>query len=582
MNQIVVKIALAFVFVLVLAAVLVSADRPEDDGGDRFPSVYIDAFGSDVTSRDDYMPCSITVDSESHRMAGVEAGIKGRGNSTWEQPKKPYTVKFEEKIDLFGNGPAKTWVLLANHLDKSMVRNYLAYEVAEAVGAEYTTTTQFVNLFLNGEYLGIYLVAEKVQIGKERVDVGGSGFIVEMDSHAASEGEEGVDYFAVDGRNYSVTDPDCTPEQVEEIRKFMAEVWDAVGSGDWKRVQEALDVRSFALTYIVEELFHDVDVDLSSFYLHKGRDGRLHSGPIWDFDLCAGNYNTRSSNDPDRLYAAWKSVWYSSLLEYDEFRALVSETVAEKEDYIRLAIGNGLEYASRHGGEFVRNFEKWDVLDKHVDMNPFMLMALGTWQEHVDFIASWLDRSLDTLVREYRRSRRREGRGLQENVPESPRVHAVQSWGGPRPHRLQPPESVCSSTILENISPRALSSDGAYPAFYNYAEVFCKLGVVMASNTSTSSVVHVDRSIGYIRGLYSLKWRDSEYRSKASPKYMLNMLCRKGDAEKVGQFLRNLDMGRGREIAARYAKDRHVCEMVRRAMKRWMNFDVRGLCKESE
>ncbi|MBR2093275.1 MAG: hypothetical protein IJ904_04430 [Candidatus Methanomethylophilaceae archaeon] len=127
-----------------------------------------------------------------------------------------------------------------------------------------------------------------------------------------------------------------------------------------------------------------------------------------------------------------------------------------------------------------------------------------------------------------------------------------------------------------------MSSDGAYPAFYNYAEVFCKLGVVMASNTSTSSVVHVDRSIGYIRGLYSSKWRDSEYRSKASPRYMLNMLCRKEDAEKVGQFLRNLDMGRGREIAARYAKDRHVCEMVRRAMKRWMNFDVRRLCKESE
>lgn len=60
------------------------------------------------------------------------------------------------------------------------------------------------------------------------------------------------------------------------------------------------------------------------------------------------------------------------------------------------------------------------------------------------------------------------------------------------------------------------------------------------------------------------------------------MLCRKGDAEKVGQFLRNLDMSCGREIAARYAKDRHVCETMHRAMKRWMNFDVRRLCKESE
>ena len=129
---------------------------------------------------------------------------------------------------------------------------------------------------------------------------------------------------------------------------------------------------------------------------------------------------------------------------------------------------------------------------------------------------------------------------------------------------------------------RQFTSDGAYPAFYNYAEVYCRLGVVMASNTSTSSVIHEDRSIGYIRSLYASKWKDPEYRPKASPRYMLNMLFRKEEVEKVGQFLRNLDMGRGRRIAAKYAKDRHVCETVHRAMKRWMNFDVRGLRKESE
>jgi len=404
LNQIVVKVELALVFVSALVAVLASVDHQEDDGDERFPSLYVDAFGSDVTSRDDYLPCSITVDSKSYSITGAEAGIKGRGNSTWEQPKKPYTVKFEEKTDFFGNGPAKTWVLLANHLDRSLIHNYLAFEVAKVVGAEYTTSTQFVNLFLNGEYMGLYLVVEKIQIGKERVDIGDSGFIIELDSHAAAEGEEGIDYFTIDGRDYSVADPDCTPEQVEEIRQFMAMVWDAVGSGDWERVQEVLDVRSFASTYVVGEPFHDVDVDLTSFYFHKGDDGKLHSGPIWDFDLCAGNYNTQSSNDPDRLYAAWKSIWYSSLLEYEEFRILVSETVSENEDSIRSALGQGFEYANRHGGEFVRNFEKWDTLHKHVDMNPFMLMAFGTWQDHVDYTESWLRKSFDAILGEYCRS----------------------------------------------------------------------------------------------------------------------------------------------------------------------------------
>ena len=124
----------------------------------------------------------------------------------------------------------------------------------------------------------------------------------------------------------------------------------------------------------------------------------------------------------------------------------------------------------------------------------------------------------------------------------------------------------------------------------------------MASNPSASSVVHEDRFIGYIRGLYVSKWRDLEYRPRASPRCMRRMLsasrrerlpmasprcmrrmlCRKGEVEKVGQFLRNLDMGRSRRISAANARDRHVCETVHCAMKRWMNFGVRGLRKESE
>ncbi|MBO4568411.1 MAG: CotH kinase family protein, partial [Candidatus Methanomethylophilaceae archaeon] len=220
-------------------------------------------------------------------------------------------------------------------------------------------------------------------------------------SHASAEGEEGVDYFTVNGRDYTVKDPSCTLEQVEMIRLFMVEVWDAIGSGDWGRVQEVLDAESFASTYVVEELFHDVDVDLTSFYLHRGADERLYSGPIWDFDLCAGNYNTLSSNDPGRLYAAWKSVWYSSLFEYEEFPDMVSELLSEKEGLIRQALDHGANYISQHDSDFMRNYEKWDTLDKHVDMNPFMLLALDTWQEHFDYTMSWLFRSLDTLVREY-------------------------------------------------------------------------------------------------------------------------------------------------------------------------------------
>ncbi len=419
MSQDTLRIVLVLAFAASLSLVISTIEFGDHDDESSLPCMYIDIPGKEAVSKDAYVSCRITVDSEDCSLSDADAGIKGRGNSTWGLPKKPYNIKFDKKTDLFEIGSAKTWVLLANYLDKSMVRNFLSYTVAEALGSEYTTATQFVNLFINGEYQGLYLLTEKIQIGEERVDIAESddednnfSFIVEMDSHAFKDGAEGVDYFSVNGRDYSIKDPDCTPEQVGMVKAFMEEAWDAIGSGDWRRVDGILNVDSFVSTYIVEELFHDADVDLTSFYLFRGPDEKLHSGPIWDFDLCAGNYNATRANDPDRLYAAEKSIWYSSLLRYDEFRGMVSDKLSESKTMITQALDRGLQYLDMNEGDFVRNFERWPILDRHVTMNPFTLMLLDTWQEHVDYTVSWLNRSLDTLLREY----------CQEREPRSARV----------------------------------------------------------------------------------------------------------------------------------------------------------------
>lgn len=126
------------------------------------------------------------------------------------------------------------------------------------------------------------------------------------------------------------------------------------------------------------------------------------------------------------------------------------------------------------------------------------------------------------------------------------------------------------------------TSDGAYASFANYSSVFSKLNVVMASNVGKSSVFHEVRSWEYIENLYSRQWKEGDYRPNATPSSKLNFLTRKGFDEPVGIFLRNLDMSRGKWISNTYARNRHVCETVHRAMKRWMDFDVRGLRKESD
>ncbi len=373
---------------------LIASEHPDAEHDPSFPSLRINTGGAAIETKSAYIHCTVDAESGQDDISGAEAKIKGRGNSTWEQPKKPYTLKFGEKTSLFGIGPSKSWVLLADYLDKSMLRNRMSQSVAETLGVE-PLSSQHVNLYLNGEYAGVYLLIEKIGLKNDE------GFVLEMDSHAASEGTEGVDYFSVNGKDYGIKEPNCTPEQVAGIKKFMEDVWDAIDSGKWQRVTEFLDAESFAATYIVEELFHDADVNLSSFYFHMGRDGRLCSGPIWDFDLCAGNYNTMRSDDPDCMYVAETSGWYSSLLEYGEFLDLVSETLREKEQDIRSAISGTISYALQHDGDFMRNFERWKTLGRNVDMNPPALMALDTWQEHVKLLDIWLEKSLKSLLREY-------------------------------------------------------------------------------------------------------------------------------------------------------------------------------------
>ena len=102
---------------------------------------------------------------------GALKHIKGRGNATWDMAKKPYNIKLDESADLLGMGSAKGWCLLANYADTSLLRNHVVYHLAEEAGIPFTMDSQTVDLYLNGIYNGAYLMTEKVEIGKNRVDI---------------------------------------------------------------------------------------------------------------------------------------------------------------------------------------------------------------------------------------------------------------------------------------------------------------------------------------------------------------------------------------------------------------------------
>ena len=123
----------------------------------EIPRIDINTYGAKIESKEEYVDCSVSISGT--EIVGYSAGIRGRGNSTWELPKKPYRIKFEEKVSLFGEAKNKSWVLLALYYDYSAVKDKLAFAMADAIGTDvFVPSYHYVELYLNGKYQGLYLL----------------------------------------------------------------------------------------------------------------------------------------------------------------------------------------------------------------------------------------------------------------------------------------------------------------------------------------------------------------------------------------------------------------------------------------
>ncbi|MBR2454014.1 MAG: CotH kinase family protein, partial [Clostridia bacterium] len=264
---------------------------PEPVSSSLIPQVYITASGD--INRDAYIPCTVKVYDPSGVYSDIydtESTIKIRGNSTSSGEKSPWNIKFSSKVELLGLGKGKKWSLLSNMYDKTQLRNKLAYDFALDVGISYTSSSTFAEVYLNGEYRGIYQICEPVDVSKTQVDIDtdNNEYLLEVEPYVGYAGP-----CSVVGEKTGIMltfnepeEPDVASQQW--VKGFISGVEDALLSGDYARVLECVDVDSFAKNYVVQELFKNVDYPRSStrFYI-KG--GKLYEGPVWDFDLSSGN-----------------------------------------------------------------------------------------------------------------------------------------------------------------------------------------------------------------------------------------------------------------------------------------------------
>ena len=322
----------------------------------------------------------------------LDMTIRGRGNSTWDMPKKGYKIEFIDKQPMLGMPAERDWALIANHSDKTLMKNYLAYQLSAGLGAYYSPRCEFVELYLNREYLGVYQLTETIKIGKNRIKVPSPSttFLVEID--AKYRKDEHV-YFTNLGKALNIHYPKelntlsqdtliSFVNNFESYVQFMQQ-YKTLSLDRW------IDVHEYILHYWVQEFAKNLDANFyTSVYFTWSIDGRIFMGPVWDFDLAFGGHNETKDRKPSG-YGIRDRYWNKYLFEDADFLQKAQEFWKEHRP-VFLSVLDTIEHNRTILEKPAKNnFKRWNMPYSDYDE---AVKELKIWTTK-RFL--WIDRTID-------------------------------------------------------------------------------------------------------------------------------------------------------------------------------------------
>ena len=347
-------------------------------------------------------------------LASTQIEMKTRGNTTFYFNKKPYQIKFNSKTNLFGMGKAKKWILLANYIDGTGTRNKLSFDLARELGMQDTPDSVFVDLFIDGDYVGNYQLIEKIEVGSSRVNLKDEyGVILEMDSDLRIDSSEIMIRGSFTDKTYVfkdyVTDLEdsSTPEQKEKnlevitfannyINDFEETLYDTASS--WEDVEKYIDVYSFIRYYFITEIFEQIDCTLASTYFYiDGPGDVLHCGPIWDFDRICGwqndydqSWNSDFVKNMDENTDSQRCDLFKQLFRYPEFVKMVNDFYDETAREVLATdkiLGMMDGYQEAMWPSLMANFTRWFYVfvDRTTTMDEY---GEDTYENQVNYVTN--------------------------------------------------------------------------------------------------------------------------------------------------------------------------------------------------
>ncbi len=389
--------------------------------------------GTPVKDKVNYVPGKVTVSDPDGlywkvpelELEMIRYGIRGRGNTTWDMPKKPYKLKFDEKTSLFNLPADREWVLLANYADKTLLRNVVAMKLSEIVGMDWTPAMFQVELYLNNDYLGCYTLSEQKKVARHRVNLD-----IVKNTDNTGDPLTGDYYFEIESRQ---DEPVCflseinhipmmfldpqypTGDQLAYVKAYFRDAELALNGRDFRDPQQGwqryIDAESFAKAFIVNELTKNIDGNMrKSSFMAKKRGGKLEMCHLWDYDLTIGNCDYMYSlsggvatDGPEGWFVKTTSMdqginWYIRLSQDPAFCAEVKriwEAVYPQLKEIPAFIDR---QAWLMDEAQARNFERWNILGSYVWPNK---VVTGKYSSELSYLKDFYSRRLEWLNRSF-------------------------------------------------------------------------------------------------------------------------------------------------------------------------------------
>lgn len=376
----------------------------------NLPTIYITtANGQPITDKVTWVQGEILIKSnDTTEQISKPLEIRGRGNSTWDLAKKPYRIRLNTKTNLL-NLPAreKNWVLLANHADKTLIRNALASQISNILGLEFTPSARFVDLVLNGTYLGNYMVTDQMETGFMRVNVEKldtlfvsqpeitGGYMLEIDGFAS---REPVWFTSSKSLKITVKYPDSediNPVLLNYIKDYINQFESRLFSADFKDPVKGyrawVDTTSLINWYIGSELTGNSDSFWSTYVYKRRSNDKLFFGPMWDYDIAFNNdrrlgdatqklMRQHAHNPRTWIEQMWLDEWFRAAV-WRRWQSLVANNLqANLISYIDQTVT--LINTSQQ-----QNFVKWNVLNKQIYQEQYLF---STYSQGVDYLKSYI------------------------------------------------------------------------------------------------------------------------------------------------------------------------------------------------